>query len=136
MTAMRERAVQPILHAITAGVRVVHAHTCLIVAEVITALCVARCAVQIWTLVSIRANACGLVVFRAVVVRAVVESPIPPADGPPASLVHKVPVEARKRAMLRAFVLEEQRALLDAELLQIRVMIRFLRLGCQQRLRL
>lgn len=71
------------------------------------------------SLVALRAEACGLVVLGAVDVGAVVERAVPTADGPAAALVHKVPVEAGVGAMLRAFVLYKQRALLRAEFLQI-----------------
>ena len=71
------------------------------------------------SLVSIGADACGLVVFGAVDVRAVVEGPVSPPDGSPPALVEKMPVKARKGSVLRTLVLEEQRALLRPELLQV-----------------
>lgn len=71
------------------------------------------------SLVSIRAEACGLVVFCAVDVGAVVESSVSSSDGSPPTLVEKMPIEARKGSVLRALVLEEQRALLCPELLQV-----------------
>lgn len=70
-------------------------------------------------LISIGADAGGLVVFGAVDVGAVVEGAVPPADGSPPPLGEKVPVEARKRSVLRALVLQEQRTLLGPELLQV-----------------
>lgn len=70
-------------------------------------------------LVSIRAEACGLVVFGAVDVGAVVESSVSSSDGSPPTLVEKMPIEASKGSVLRALVLEEQRALLCSELLQV-----------------
>lgn len=70
-------------------------------------------------LVSIGANACGLVVFRAVHVRAVVKGTVPPPNGSPSSLVQKMPMKASKGSVLRTLVLEEQRALLCPELLQV-----------------
>lgn len=71
------------------------------------------------SLVSIRTEACGLVVLGAVDVGAVVESSVSPPDGSPPTLVEEMPVEARKRSVLRALVLQEQRALLCPELLQV-----------------
>lgn len=71
------------------------------------------------SLVSIRTEARGLVVLGAVDVGAVVESPVPPSDGSPPTLVEEMPIEARKRSVLRALVLQEQRALLCPELLQV-----------------
>lgn len=68
-------------------------------------------------LVSIWANACGLVVFRAVHVRAVVKSPVSSSYGSSSPLVEKMPIKARKGSVLRTLVLEEQRALLCPELL-------------------
>lgn len=56
-------------------------------------------------LVSIRAEACGLVVFGAVYVGAVVESSVSSSDGSPPTLVEKMPIEARKGSVLRALVL-------------------------------
>lgn len=70
-------------------------------------------------LVSIWANACGLVVFRAVHVGAVVKGTVPPPYGSPSPLVQKMPVETSKGSVLRTLVLEEQRALLCPELLQV-----------------
>lgn len=71
------------------------------------------------SLVSIRAEACGLVVFGAVDVGAVVESPVSSPDGSPPTLVEKMPVEARKGSVLGTLVLQEQRALLCPKLLQV-----------------
>lgn len=68
-------------------------------------------------LVSIWANACGLVVFRAVHVGAVVKSPVSSSYGSSSPLVEKMPIKARKGSVLRTLVLEEQRALLCPELL-------------------
>lgn len=70
-------------------------------------------------LISIWANACSLVVFRAVHVRAVVKSSVSSSYGSPSSLIEKMPVKASKGSVLRTLVLEEQRALLCPELLQI-----------------
>lgn len=70
-------------------------------------------------LISIWTNSCGLVVFGAVHVGAVIESPVSPSDGTPSPLVEKMPVKARKGSVLRTLVLEEQRALLSSELLQV-----------------
>lgn len=70
-------------------------------------------------LIAIWADACGLVVLGAVNVGAVVESPVPSSYGSPSSLVEKMPVKARKGSVLRTLVLEEQRALLCPELLQV-----------------
>lgn len=70
-------------------------------------------------LVSIGADACGLVVLGAVHVGAVVEGAVPPPYGSPPALVEKMPIKARKGSVLRALVLKEQRALLCPELLQV-----------------
>lgn len=70
-------------------------------------------------LVSIGADACGLVVLGAVHVWTVIEGAVSPPDRSPAPLVEEMPVEARKGSVLRALVLKEQRALLCPELLQI-----------------
>lgn len=71
------------------------------------------------SLVSIRAEACGLVVLGAVDVGAVVEGSVSSSDGSPPTLVEEMPIEAREGSVLRALVLEEQRALLCPELLQV-----------------
>lgn len=71
------------------------------------------------SLVSLRAEACSLVVLGAVDVRTVVEGAVPTTDGPAATLVHKVPVEAGIGPMLCAFVLYKKWALFCAELLQV-----------------
>ncbi len=71
------------------------------------------------SLVPLRADARGLVVLWAVGVRRVVERPVAPAQWPPPPLVLEVPVEAGEGAVLLALVLQEQRALVHAELLQV-----------------
>lgn len=70
-------------------------------------------------LVPIRANARRLVIFRAIVVRAVVEGPVALLDGPPTPLIHKMPIETNERPMLVAFVLQERLALVHTEFLQV-----------------
>lgn len=70
-----------------------------------------------YLLISIGANACSLVVLRAVHVRAVVKGSVSPSNGSPTSLVEKMPMKAGKGSVLSALVLEEQRALLCPELL-------------------
>lgn len=80
------------------------------------------CTVRRWnlhSLISIRTGARPLVVFGAVNIWAVIEGPVPSADGPAAPLVQEVPVETRERPVLCAFVLYEQGALLGSEFLQI-----------------
>ena len=72
-----------------------------------------------YSLVSVGADASGLVILLAVDVGTVVESAVAPAHWPPALLVLEVPVEAGEGAVLLALVLQEQRALLHAELFQI-----------------
>lgn len=58
-------------------------------------------------------------ILGAVDVGAVVEGAVPTADGPAASLVHEMPVEAGVGPMLSTFVLHKERALLSAEFLQV-----------------
>lgn len=70
-------------------------------------------------LISIGADACGLVVFRAVHVGAVVKSSVSSSYGTSSPLVEKMPIKARKGSVLRTLVLKEQRALLCPELLQV-----------------
>lgn len=70
-------------------------------------------------LVSIGTNASRLVVLGAIIVGAVVEGAVPLSHRPAPPLVHKVPVEARERPVLRAFALYEEGTLVDAELLQV-----------------
>lgn len=83
-------------------------------------------------LVSIRTEACGLVVFGAVDVGAIVESSVSSSDGSPPTLVEKMPVEARKGSVLRALVLEEQRALLCPELLQVSKMTKTVKMALSE----
>lgn len=90
-----------------------------IVTKVIPALSVPSGSVQEWALVALGAEACSLVILRAVDIWTVVEGAIPSADGTAATLVHKVPVEAGIGPMLCAFVLHEEWALLCAEFLQV-----------------
>lgn len=73
----------------------------------------------VYSLVSIRTDARRLVVFRAVVVRTVVERAIVFAHWSATPLVHEVPVEAYERPVLIALMLQERLALLDAKLLQV-----------------
>lgn len=70
-------------------------------------------------LISIGAGTGSLVIFGAIEIGAVVEGPVPSADGSSPALVQKVPVETGKRPVLCTFVLHEQGALLSSELLQI-----------------
>ena len=72
-----------------------------------------------YSLVSVGTDAGGLVILLAIDVGAVVEGAVAPAHGAPPLLVLEVPVEAGEGAVLLALVLQEQRALLHAELLQI-----------------
>lgn len=74
---------------------------------------------QLHSLISIRAGACSLIIFGTVNIWAVVEGPVPSADGPAPPLVQEVPVETGERPVLCAFMLYEQGALLSPELLQI-----------------
>lgn len=77
--------------------------------------------VVLFLLVSVGAGACALIVLNAVNIGAVVKRAVPFADGPSASLIQEMPVEAGEGSMLGAFVLHEERTLLRPELLQISV---------------
>ena len=68
------------------------------------------------------ADAGGLVVLGAVDVCAVGEGAVVAAVRPAPPLVLEVPVEAGEGAVLLALVLQEQRALLHAKLLQVSAM--------------
>lgn len=70
-------------------------------------------------LVSVGADASCFVVLGAIIVGAVVEGAVPLSHRSAPPLIHKVPVEARERPVLRAFALYEEGTLVDAELLQI-----------------
>lgn len=70
-------------------------------------------------LVSVGADASCFVVLGAIIVGAVVEGAVPLSHRSAPPLVHKVPVEARERPVLRAFALYEEGTLVDAEFLQI-----------------
>lgn len=70
-------------------------------------------------LVSVRTDASRLVVLGAIIVGAVVEGAVPLSHRSAPPLVHEVPVEARERPVLRAFALDEEGTLVDAELLQV-----------------
>lgn len=70
-------------------------------------------------LISIGAGTGSLIIFGAIEIGAVVEGPVPSADGSSPALVQKVPVETGKRPVLCTFVLHEQGTLLSSELLQI-----------------
>lgn len=70
-------------------------------------------------LVSVRTDASRLVVLGAIIVGAVVEGAVPLSHRSAPPLVHEVPVEARERPVLRAFALDEEGTLIDAELLQV-----------------
>ena len=72
-----------------------------------------------YSLVSVGADASGLVILLAVDVGTVVESAVAPAHWPPALLVLEVPVEAGEGPVLLALVLKKQGALVHAKLLQI-----------------
>lgn len=70
-------------------------------------------------LISVGANARSLIVFRAVVIRTVVEGAVSLANGPASPLIHEVPIETDERPMLIAFVLQKRGTLFDPKLLQI-----------------
>lgn len=86
------------------------------VAEDIMGMCVCVC---VYSLVSVWTGARALIIFGTVNIWAVVEGAIPSADGSAAPLVQEVPVEAGEGPVLRAFMLNEERALLRPKLLQI-----------------
>lgn len=74
---------------------------------------------QLHSLISIRTGARSLIIFGTIDVWAVVEGPVPSADGPSPPLVQEVPVETGKGPVLCTFMLYEQGALLSSEFLQI-----------------
>lgn len=72
-----------------------------------------------YLLISIWADSTSFIVLRAVDVGTVVERPVLLPDWSATLLVKEVPVEARVRTMMCAFVLQEVWTLLCAKLLQI-----------------
>lgn len=70
-------------------------------------------------LIPVGADASRLVVLGTIIVGTVVEGAVPLSHRSAPPLVHKVPVEARERPVLRAFALYEEGTLVDAELLQV-----------------
>lgn len=74
---------------------------------------------QLHSLISIGTGACSLIIFGTIDVWAVVEGPVPSADGSAPPLVQEVPVETGKRPVLSTFVLYKQGALLSSKFLQI-----------------
>lgn len=126
--AVSEGAVRTVLAAVALGVRLVHANGRLVVAQVVALLGVARIAMHERTLVTVGTHARLLVVFLAVDVGVVVERAIASSDGPPTALILEVPVEARVGPVLGAFVLQEERTLLDAKAFQVSV-VRWLLCG-------
>ena len=74
---------------------------------------------KVYSLISIWTYARRLVIFRAIIIRAIIKRSIPAPDGTTPPLVHKMPVEACERTMLSALVLQEERTLFDAKLLQV-----------------
>ena len=72
-----------------------------------------------YSLVSMRAESCGLVILLTVDICRVVECLVPPPHGAPPLLVLEVPVEAGEGSVLLALVLQVQGSLLHSELLQV-----------------
>ena len=72
-----------------------------------------------YSLISIRAYACVLIIQSTVDIGAVVEHAISPLDWPSPALVHEVPVEACERSVLVTLVLQKSLALLHAEFLEV-----------------
>lgn len=70
-------------------------------------------------LVSVRADAGGLVVLGAIIIGAVIEGAVSLSNRSAPPLVHKVPVETREGSVLRTFALYEERTLIDAKFLQV-----------------
>lgn len=73
----------------------------------------------VYSLISIGADACCLVILRTIDVRTITECPIPFSHRPSSSLIHKMPVKTCKRSVLSTLVLQEQSTLLRPKLLQI-----------------
>lgn len=71
------------------------------------------------SLVSIWTNARSLIVFGAIIIGAVIKCAVSTSHWPSTSLVHEMPMKTGEWTMLCAFVLQEERALLDAKLFQI-----------------
>ncbi len=125
--AVRVRTVRSILGTIALDVRLVYAHGRLVVPQVVALLRVARIPVHIGTVVAARrTRARLLVVLLAVHVRVVVEGAVAATHRPAAPLILEVPVEACVGPVLGALVLQEERALLHPEALQVRVVGRLL----------
>lgn len=72
-----------------------------------------------YSLIAFGTDARGLVVFGAIIIRAVVEGTVALPHGPPTPLVLKMPIETDKWSVLITLVLQERRALLHAKLLQV-----------------
>lgn len=72
-----------------------------------------------YSLIAFGTDTRGLVVFGAIIIRAIVESTVAFPHGPPTPLVLKMPIETDKWSVLITLVLQERRALLHAKLLQV-----------------
>jgi len=114
-----ESAVRAVFDAESSVVRIVYAHAGFVILEMISTLRVAGRSMQIRALVSFRAEACRLVVLGTINVCTIIKRSIAFANGPSSALILEMPVEARKRPVLLTFVLEKQRTLFDAKLLEI-----------------
>lgn len=119
MIAMCKCTVWSILNTEATCIRVMHTHAGLVVAQMVPPLRIPSSAVKKWAFISVGAYAGGLVVFRTIIVRTVVEGAVPLSHRPASPLVHKVPIEARKRPVLGAFTLYKEGTLFDAKFLQV-----------------
>ena len=119
--AMSKRTMGTIFRAVAFGVRFMDANGSLVVSQVISLFSVARIAMHVRTVVVVGTHARLFVIFLAVDVRIVVERAVASSNRSTTSLILKVPVEARVGSMLSAFVLQEERTLIDAKAIQLSV---------------
>lgn len=78
--AMREGTVQAVLHTVAPCIGLMNTRACLVVAQVVLALRVPSCSVQVGAFVAVGTQAGGLIVLGAVYIRAVVEGAISPSE--------------------------------------------------------
>lgn len=134
---MRKSTVWPIFNAVSSAIGIVHTYARLVVSKMVSTFRVASGPMKERALISVRADSCCLIVLRAVHVwRIIKRLGFRVSDWPSSTLVHEVPMEARKWLVLCTFVLQKLWTLLNPELLQVCIMKGFLGLYVECRLSL
>jgi len=119
---VRKRTMSSVFHAIAFTISFMYTSGRFVITQVITLLRVARIAMHIYTIVTVRTYACLLIVFITINVRIVVECAVALAQWSASPLILEMPIKTSVWSVLCTFVLQKQGALFNTKALEIRVM--------------